>query len=69
MHGTFCGCGVDAGPIILQEVVKVDDDDTPETIAEKVLEVEHRLLPTAIKLISEGRVVLEQACSHTTSVK
>ena len=51
--------GVDAGRIILQEVVKVDDDDTPETIAEKVLEVEHRLLPTAIKLISEGRVVLE----------
>jgi len=55
----FVDAGVDAGPIILQEVVKVDDDDTPETIAEKVLEVEHRLLPTAIKLISEGRVVLE----------
>ena len=55
----FVDAGVDAGPIILQEVVKVDDGDTPETIAEKVLEVEHRLLPTAIKLISEGRVVLE----------
>ncbi len=55
----FVDAGGDAGPIILQEVVKVDDDDTPETIAEKVLEVEHRLLPTAIKLISEGRVVLE----------
>jgi len=55
----FVDAVVDAGPIILQEVVKVDDDDTPETIAEKVLEVEHRLLPTAIKLISEGRVVLE----------
>lgn len=55
----FVDAGVDAGPIILQEVVKVDDDDTPETIAEKVLEVEHRLLPTAIKLISECRVVLE----------
>jgi len=55
----FVDAGVDAGPIILQEVVKVDDDDTPETIAEKVLEVEHRLLPTAIKLISVGRVVLE----------
>jgi len=55
----FVDAGVDAGPIILQEVVKVDDDDTPETIAEKVVEVEHRLLPTAIKLISEGRVVLE----------
>ena len=55
----FVDAGVDAGPIILQEGGKVDDGDTPETIAEKVLEVEHRLLPTAIKLISEGRVVLE----------
>jgi len=55
----FVDAGEDAGPIILQDVVKVDDDDTPETIAEKVLEAEHRLLPTAIKLISEGRVVLE----------
>ncbi|WP_018962543.1 phosphoribosylglycinamide formyltransferase [Coprothermobacter platensis] len=55
----FVNAGVDMGPIILQEVVKLDDDDTPERIAEKVLEVEHKLLPEAIKLIAEGRVVIE----------
>jgi phosphoribosylglycinamide formyltransferase-1 len=55
----FVDAGVDAGPIILQEVVKVEDDDTPETIADRVLELEHKLLPLAIKLIDEGRVVVE----------
>jgi len=54
----FVDAGVDAGPIILQEVVRIEDDDTPDTIAEKVLQLEHRVLPTAIKLISEGRVVV-----------
>jgi len=54
----FVDAGVDAGPIILQEVVRVEDDDTPDTIAEKVLQLEHRILPTAIKLISEGRVMV-----------
>ena len=54
----FVDAGVDAGPIILQEVVRVEDDDTPDTIAEKVLQLEHRVLPTVIKLISEGRVVV-----------
>lgn len=55
----FVDAGVDAGPIILQEAVKIEDHDTPDTIAEKVLQVEHRVLPTAIKLISEGRVVVD----------
>jgi len=54
----FVDAGVDAGPIILQEVVRIEDDDTPDTIAEKVLQLEHRVLPTVIKLISEGRVVV-----------
>jgi len=55
----FVDAGVDAGPIILQEVVRIEDDDTPDTIAEKVLQLEHRVLPTVIKLISEGRVVVD----------
>jgi len=66
----FVDAGVDAGPIILQEVVRVEDDDTPDTIAEKVLQLEHRVLPTVIKLISEGRVMVNgRASLHTTGVK
>ncbi|HEY5537404.1 MAG TPA: phosphoribosylglycinamide formyltransferase [Acetobacterium sp.] len=53
----------DGGPIIAQETVKVADDDTPESIQKKVLEIEHRLLPGAVKAICldelevHGRIV------------
>ncbi|AFA48420.1 phosphoribosylglycinamide formyltransferase [Acetobacterium woodii] len=39
----------DGGPIIAQEIVLVDDEDTPETIQKKVLKVEHELLPRAVR--------------------
>lgn len=42
--------GVDAGPIILQGKVQVEAGDTPETLAERVLEVEHLLYPAAVQL-------------------
>ena len=44
---------IDGGPIICQEVVPVEDDDTPETLAQRVLEVEHRLYPRALQLMVE----------------
>ncbi|UJG42110.1 MAG: phosphoribosylglycinamide formyltransferase [Candidatus Heimdallarchaeum aukensis] len=50
---------VDHGPIILQEVVLVDDSDTEETLAKKILEKEHILLPKAIRLFSEGKLIVE----------
>ncbi len=46
----------DTGPIVLQEPVPVMHDDTPETLAARVLECEHRLYPEAIRLFSEDRV-------------
>jgi phosphoribosylglycinamide formyltransferase 1 len=47
----------DSGPIILQDVVKVWDDDTPETLQKRVMEeVEWKILPRAIRLYSEGRL-------------
>jgi len=43
----------DVGPIVCQEVVAVKDDDTPETLARRVLEVEHRIYPRALKWTAE----------------
>ncbi len=62
----FSGCTVhvvrpemDAGPIIAQAAVPVLPEDTPETLAERVLAAEHRLYPLALKLIAEGRAMVE----------
>lgn len=59
----FHGCTVhyvrvemDTGPIIVQAAVPVADDDTPETLAARVLEQEHKAYPLAVRLIAEGRV-------------
>lgn len=52
----FVDEGIDAGPIILQKAVEVKDDDTADTLAARVLEVEHELLPLAVKLFLEGRL-------------
>jgi len=50
---------VDGGPIILQKVVPVYDDDTPETLAKRVLEKEHEVYPEAVKLFIENRLKIE----------
>ncbi len=47
---------VDAGPIILQAVVPVHQDDTEETLAERILEWEHKIYPEAVRLYFEGRL-------------
>ncbi|HYE95629.1 MAG TPA: phosphoribosylglycinamide formyltransferase [Rubricoccaceae bacterium] len=49
----------DSGPVVLQEVVPVLADDTPETLAARVLELEHRLYPEALQFFAEGRVTVE----------
>ncbi len=59
----FTGCTIhyvvpelDAGPIILQTAVPIAENDTSETLAEKVLEYEHSMYPEAVRLIAENRV-------------
>jgi len=47
---------LDAGPILLQSAVEVRDDDTPDTLAARILEQEHRLYPEAIALVLDGGV-------------
>jgi phosphoribosylglycinamide formyltransferase 1 len=47
--------GLDSGPIVAQEPVRVRSDDTGETLAARILEVEHRLYPRAVRAMLEGR--------------
>lgn len=49
----------DEGPILLQGVVEVRDDDTPDSLAARVQAKERELVPAAIRLIAEGRVTIE----------
>jgi phosphoribosylglycinamide formyltransferase-1 len=48
--------GVDEGPIILQAAVPILDGDTPDTLAARILEQEHKLYPRAVQLFAEGRL-------------
>ena len=50
----FVTAELDAGPIIMQEAVSVLDDDTAETLAARILAVEHRLFPEALRLVVGG---------------
>lgn len=50
---------VDGGPVIIQAAVPVHPQDTPETLAERVLKEEHRILPQAIRWIAQGRLTIE----------
>ena len=52
----FVDSGVDTGPIILQEVVKVDHKDTEKSLAKKILAKEHKIYPEAVRLIVEKKV-------------
>jgi phosphoribosylglycinamide formyltransferase 1 len=66
-HGAkFSGCTVhfvdenlDAGPIVLQACVRIEDNDTPETLTERILREEHRIYTEAVKIVLEGRYRIE----------
>lgn len=51
---------LDAGPVIAQATVPVHPDDSPETLAARVLDVEHKLYPTALRLVADDKVKLEK---------
>jgi phosphoribosylglycinamide formyltransferase-1 len=48
----------DAGPILMQGAVTVRDEDTPDTLAARILEIEHRIYPDALRLLAGGRIRL-----------
>src|SRR4030081_403273 len=49
----------DAGPILMQGAVAVRDDDTPDTLAARILAIEHRIYPEALRLLAGGQIRLE----------
>ncbi len=55
----FCDDEYDTGPIILQEAVAVEDDDSVDSLARRVQEKERDLYPRAIQLYAEGRLQLQ----------
>ena len=62
-HGAkFSGCTVhfvdenlDAGPIVMQACVSIENSDTPETLSERILREEHRIYTEAVRIVLEGR--------------
>lgn len=56
--------GIDTGPVVLQEAVEVREDDDWDSLEARILEVEHRLLPVAVRALIEGR--LEVTGRHVT---
>jgi len=50
----------DRGPIVVQKTVAVTHDDTPESLAAKVLAVEHEIFPHALNAFAQGRVKIEE---------
>ena len=52
----FVDAGMDTGPIIIQAVVKIKDDDTEESLAKRILKEEHRIYPQAVGLFAENKI-------------
>jgi len=60
----------DAGPIVMQGAVAVRDDDTAETLSARILEIEHRIYPEALRLVAGGGARLEDdICKSTANAK
>jgi len=55
----FVDEGTDTGPIIIQAAAPVSQDDTEETLSERILKLEHKIYPEAIRLFSEGMIEVE----------
>jgi phosphoribosylglycinamide formyltransferase-1 len=49
----------DAGPILMQGAVAVHDEDTADTLASRILEIEHRIYPNALRLVASGQIRLD----------
>lgn len=55
----FVDAGMDTGPVIIQAAVPVSPDDTDDTLSERILRLEHKIFPHAIRLFADGRLKIE----------
>jgi len=62
----FVDEGLDSGPIIMQQAVEISDDDSAETLEEKIHAVEHKLYPLAVKYFCTGRLKITGRKVHIT---
>ena len=51
--------GVDTGPIILQQIVKIENNDTEETLSKKILVKEHKIYPKAVELFAKKKLSIK----------
>ena len=51
--------GVDSGPIIMQSTVQIDENETENSLSEKILVHEHKILPQALQLLCSNKIILE----------
>ncbi|WP_322517334.1 phosphoribosylglycinamide formyltransferase [Rhodopseudomonas palustris] len=58
----------DAGPIVIQGAVPVHDDDTADTLADRVLAIEHRIYPRALQMVASGQTRFEGDLCRSTSI-
>ena len=57
MH--FVDENLDAGPIVLQAVVPVEDKDTEESLSQRILREEHRIYSEAVRIVLDGKFTIE----------
>lgn len=62
----FVDEGADTGPIIIQEAVEIKNNDTAYTLQQKILLIEHKILPLAVKYYCQGRI---QVCGRIVKIK
>jgi len=60
----FIDDDIDTGPIIIQESVPIYESDTEEDLSNRILKIEHKLYPLAIKLFSDGKLQLDGRKVH-----
>jgi phosphoribosylglycinamide formyltransferase-1 len=58
---------VDAGPIIVQGAVTVHDNDTADTLGARVLQIEHRIYPQALRMVASGQITVSGAVCKSAS--
>lgn len=59
---------VDAGPIIVQGAVTVHDNDTPDSLGARVLQIEHRIYPQALRMVASGQISVDGGvCKNTVT--